>query len=138
MRGRLFFAVAAVLAAGACATAGADSGSSASATTSSTQAQRQATVVKVSLENFKFVGIPAVIDGPTVRFDAVNRGSVEHELELLDADGEALGEIEAMKPGKKGTMTIDLPEGQYTAQCILEEGGKTHKELGMVQDFEVS
>ena len=138
MRGRLFVAAAAMLAAGACSTAEADSGSSASATTSSTKPKAQTTVVKVSLENFEFVGIPAVIDGPTIRWDAVNRGSVEHELELLDDNGEALGEIEAMKPGKKATMTIELPPGQYTAQCILEEGGKSHKDLGMVQDFEVS
>ena len=137
MHGRLFFAGAAILAAGACGTAGADSGATPSATTSSTT-PRSATVVKVSLENFKFVGIPAVIDGPTVRFDAVNRGSVEHELEVLDANGEALGEIEAMKSGKKGTMTLDLPTGQYTAQCLVEEGDKTHKDLGMVQAFEVS
>ena len=138
MRGRLFFAAAAMLAAGACATAGADPGSSASATTSSTKPKRQATQVKVSLENFKFVGIPAVIDGPTVRFDAVNKGTADHELDVLDANGEALGEIEAMKSGKKGTMTLDLPPGKYTAQCLVDEGGKTHKELGMVQDFKVS
>lgn len=95
------------------------------------------TVVDVSLIDYEFEGLPATVEGPDVRFDAVNRGPSDHELEVLDADGEALGEIEAMPPGETGSIELELEPGTYRIQCLVPAGDATHAEMGMVADLEV-
>ena len=94
-------------------------------------------VVQVDLENHRFVGLPATIKGPKVFFKATNKGPADHELEILDATGKGLGEIEAMKAGASGTLAVELRPGTYTAQCLVEENGKPHADLGMKTEFEV-
>lgn len=123
--------------------AGCGSADADGSTTASTMAKDKgkttgkATVVEVGLENYRFEGLPDTIKGPKVRFDAVNRGPSEHELEVIGPDGKAVGEIEAMPAGEMGSMEVNLPPGKYAAQCLVEEEGKTHAELGMTQNFTV-
>jgi hypothetical protein len=95
------------------------------------------TKLDVTLQDYAFVGIPDTVRGPNVFFSASIKGSNRHELEILDADGEAVDEIEAFSGGGEHTMAVVLEPGTYTAQCILEEGARTHKELGMVKEFTV-
>lgn len=95
-------------------------------------------VVDVALQDFSFVGIPATVKGPKVFFKASNRGPADHELEILDASGKAVGEVEAMPNGKTGALAVELKPGTYTAQCLVETGGKTHVELGMKTSFQVT
>lgn len=85
-----------------------------------------------TLRDYRFEG-PATVKGPKVFFTAENEGSEPHELEILDASGEAVGEIEAFAPGASAApLALVLQPGTYTLQCILEtSGGQVHKELGM-------
>ncbi|MEZ5165255.1 MAG: cupredoxin domain-containing protein [Acidimicrobiales bacterium] len=99
----------------------------------------------IGFESFDFhygdVDLSTIESGETIRFEMTNRGSQPHEFEVLDADGEALGEVAAMEPGASGGATITFPEaGTYTFQCILvdPETEKPHTELGMTGTFVVS
>jgi len=81
-----------------------------------------------------------IVGGETIRFVMANEGTEPHEFEVLDPDGEALGEVAAIAPGESGGATISFDAtGTYTYQCILvePESGKTHAELGMTGSFEV-
>jgi plastocyanin len=94
--------------------------------------------VELTLKDFAFEGVPAETKGEKVLFEArVITG--EHELEVLDASGKALGEIEPFKTddGEK-TLALKLAPGTYTLQCLVDEGARTHKELGMVATLHVT
>ncbi len=89
-------------------------------------------------ENLDLTGV-AVDD--TIRFVMDNVGQQAHEFEVLDPDGEPIGEVAATNPGESGgaTMTFTAP-GVYTYQCILVDPAtnQPHTELGMIGTFEVS
>lgn len=94
-------------------------------------------VLEYELADYKFVG-PTEAEAGKLFFKAENTGTEDHELEILDANGEAVGEVEAMPPGDKGTLAVELEPGTYTLQCILEtKDGKVHKDLGMEAEFTV-
>jgi plastocyanin len=89
-------------------------------------------------ENLELDGIA---DGDTIRFVMDNAGEQAHEFEVLDPDGEPIGEVAATNPGESGgaTMTFTAP-GVYTYQCILVDPAtnQPHTELGMVGTFDVA
>ena len=89
-------------------------------------------------ENLDLTGIA---DGDTVRFAMDNTGEQAHEFEVLDPDGEPIGEVAATNPGESGgaTMTFTAP-GVYTYQCILVDPAtdQPHTELGMIGTFDVA
>ena len=94
-------------------------------------------VLEYGLVDYHFDG-PASVDGGKIFFKATNEGTEDHELEVLDSNGEPLGEVEAMPPGEEGSAAIELESGTYTLQCILETAdGEVHRDLGMVMDLEV-
>lgn len=94
-------------------------------------------VLEYELIEYEFNG-PVDTRAGKIFFEAVNRGTEDHELEILDADGAALGEIEAMPPGQEGAFAVELEAGTYTLQCILEnENGKQHADLGMRSELVV-
>jgi plastocyanin len=85
--------------------------------------------------------VDGIIAGETIRFEMTNAGTQPHEFEVLDPDGNAIGEVAAVEPGASGgaTMTFEAP-GVYRYQCILvdENTGDQHTELGMKGTFEVA
>lgn len=89
---------------------------------------------------YEDLDLDGIASGTTVRFEMTNGGTQDHEFEVLDPNGEPIGEVAAIAPGKTGGATITFGEaGTYTYQCILEDA-KTHKgheELGMTGTFEV-
>lgn len=89
------------------------------------------TKVSADAADYVFLKLPATVKGPNVYFTVTNTGQKNHEFEVLGADGEPVGEIPEFKPGEVKSLAIKLNPGTYTIQCILEEGGKTHAELGM-------
>jgi plastocyanin len=94
-------------------------------------------VLEYSLVDYRFEG-PEEVAGHKIFFKAVNNGTEDHELEVLDASGEPLGEVEAMPPDEEGSAAIELEAGTYTLQCILETAdGKVHRDLGMVAELVV-
>jgi plastocyanin len=93
--------------------------------------------VDFGYENLDLAGV-AVDD--TIRFVMDNVGEQAHEFEVLDPDGEPIGEVAATNPGESGgaTMTFTAP-GVYSYQCILVDPAtnQPHTELGMIGTFEV-
>lgn len=97
------------------------------------------TVIEVTLADFVFRDLPASVKGERVFFTATNIGPSEHELEVLDARGEAVDEIEAHPPGSgPKTLAVRLKPGAYTVQCILKTpDGRSHADLGMTAPLQV-
>lgn len=94
-------------------------------------------VLEYSLLDYRFEG-PEKVTGHKIFFKAANDGTEDHELEVLDANDEPLGEVEAMPPGEEGSAALELEAGTYTLQCILETAdGKVHRDLGMVAELVV-
>ncbi len=89
---------------------------------------------------YENLDLDGVSDGDTIRFVMNNAGEQAHEFEVLDPDGEPIGEVAATNPGESGgaTMTFTAP-GVYTYQCILvdPETNRPHTELGMIGTFDV-
>ena len=78
--------------------------------------------------------------GETIRFEMTNDGDQPHEFEVLDPDGKAIGEVEALDPKKSGAAIVTFADaGTYTYQCILKDPatGTKHTMLGMTGTFEV-
>jgi plastocyanin len=79
--------------------------------------------------------------GETIRFEMANAGTQAHEFEVLDPDGDAIGEVASTEPGAASGATLTfVSPGVYSYQCILvdESTGKPHTELGMEGTFEVT
>jgi uncharacterized cupredoxin-like copper-binding protein len=94
-------------------------------------------VLDYALLDYRFEG-PKTAEGHKIFFKAVNDGTEDHELEVLDPKGEPVGEVEAMPPGEEGSAALELEPGTYTLQCILETAdGRVHRDLGMVAELEV-
>ncbi len=85
--------------------------------------------------------LSGISEGDTIRFAMTNTGDQPHEFEVVDPDGNPLGEVAATDPGASSgaTISFDAP-GDYTYRCILvdPDTGKEHTELGMEGAFEVS
>jgi plastocyanin len=90
---------------------------------------------------YEKLDVDGIADGDTIRFVMDNTGEQAHEFEVLDPDGEPIGEVAATNPGESGgaTMTFTAP-GVYTYQCILVDPAtnKPHTELGMFGTFDVA
>lgn len=95
------------------------------------------TVVRVTLQDYAFVGLPATVKGPNVLFEATVKGSNEHELAVHDAAGETVGLLVPFKEGKTKKLAVALQPGTYTIACLVEEGAKPHAELGMKTELQV-
>ncbi len=86
--------------------------------------------------DFSFTGMDVFTGkaGETIEFYLQNNGTVEHEFEILDPSGKALGEVEPVAPGKKAEGVIALGgPGTYTYVCGIEG----HEEQGMKGTFTV-
>lgn len=96
------------------------------------------TKVEVVLQDYAFVGLPQTVAGPNVFFAATIKGGNAHELEIVDETGETVDEIPPFQGRDERTLAVVLAPGTYTAQCLVEEGAKTHADLGMKQTFTVT
>jgi plastocyanin len=91
--------------------------------------------------DYEDLDLDGIAVGDTIRFEMTNSGGQHHEFEVLDGDGNALGEVEAIDPGQTGAANITFDEaGTHTYQCILvdEATGDRHTMLGMEGEFEVA
>jgi uncharacterized cupredoxin-like copper-binding protein len=93
--------------------------------------------VRVDAVDYEFQGIEgeSFESGQVVEFQLHNEApEEEHEFEVFDPEGEALGEVGPTKPGRTGTvkLLVDRP-GRYRVVCGIDE----HEEKGMVSSFTV-
>lgn len=119
--------------------ASASASASAAAKTPAFEETEADTRLDYRLVDYAFDG-PNTAQGPKVYFTAVNEGTENHELEVLDGSGEALGEIAEFAPGAGAEpLALELEPGEYTLQCILETAdGRVHKDLGMALKLTVT
>ena len=96
-----------------------------------------ATVVTATMLDYAFGGIPATVKGTKVFFEVRNDGPAQHEFLVAHADGKEAAEIEPFAAGASQTLAAELPPGDYKVRCLVQEGGKTHAELGMEATFTV-
>jgi len=123
---------------GSASGSGTGTGQSASKTGDAFPESDANTVVKATLRDFAFEGVPATVKGPKVYFEATNQGPTEHELAVLDDSGKELGEIEAFDKGKESKpLALELKSGRYRLACLVKLGDKTHADLGMEASFTV-
>ncbi|MEO6711961.1 MAG: cupredoxin domain-containing protein [Mycobacteriales bacterium] len=77
----------------------------------------------------------AIKAGQQVNITLENNGKNNHELEVFDPSGKALGEIEPIAAGKKDAATFDFPTaGTYKFVCGVDD----HEARGMVSTVTVS
>src|SRR2546429_296820 len=70
----------------------------------------------------------SITPGETVEFELRNTGTEEHEFEVLGPDGQAVGEVSEVQPGKSGEAEMTFTKsGTYTFRCAL----KDHEQRGM-------
>jgi iron uptake system component EfeO len=84
-------------------------------------------VVLISAHEYAFDPSTVEIETGPVRFEVTNTGTVEHELEIIDAGGTVVDEVEGLVPGLTRELTVDLEPGTYTYVCRIAG----HEEAGM-------
>lgn len=122
--------------------AGPDGASGAEGATATPEAAD--TTVTVTLAEYSVEPDAATVPAGSIKFLAKNAGKEVHELYLLkvrDAGYDVVGEIENLAPGSSGSMTLDVPPGQYRLACLIVPGeaGSTvdHFKKGMQTGFTV-
>jgi len=93
----------------------------------------EGSVVGVVMREFEFEPRPLVAKAGRVRFQLMNRGSVEHDFmitEIMDMEHER----DLVQPGQSKTIEVDLKPGVYEVVCTVPG----HKEAGMKATIEVS
>ena len=69
-------------------------------------------------------GAPA--KGTRQRIELDNRGSLAHNIEILDGDN-VVGKLRSFPAGQERGLTVDLPPGDYRFICTVAD----HDEKGM-------
>ena len=92
--------------------------------------------VEVTATEWGYPGLEFFVakQGETVKFVLTNRGTVEHEMEVLNPLGESAGEVGPTAVGQSGEVVITFREkGEWFVQCGIEG----HLEHGMRRIVEV-
>lgn len=121
-----------------------------------------ATAVNVELNEWTVDPMPDTVAAGAVELTAVNVGQAPHEMLIvrspasgdlpLDRDGAVdedalepdavVGEVEGLKSGEQGSLTVDLPAGDYLLLCNLVhvDGPIVESDyaFGMVDGFTVT
>jgi plastocyanin len=64
--------------------------------------------------------------GVSQRIDLDNRGTLAHNIEILDGD-RIVGKLRSFPEGQERGLTVDLPRGEYRFVCTVAD----HDEKGM-------
>ncbi len=120
---------------------------------------------RVDMADFAFGELPALDSGPLV-LEVANSGQEPHEMVVLRLEGVSvkdlvpmltgppgegaaptgpppfrfMGGVQAIMPGKRAWVTLNLPAGDYALICFIPSPankGQSHAALGMVQSFRV-
>ena len=113
-------------------------GSTTGATTGAKTATAPAgpAVARVGVAESEYAIQPKVAKVPktgTVTFAVVNRGKIDHALEIEGPDGEV--ETDAIKPGGKATLKADFTRaGSFKWYCPIAD----HEQRGMTGEVQVA
>lgn len=93
--------------------------------------------VEVTATDYALTGLSGFTAkvGEKVEFKLENKGSTQHELEILGPDGKVIGEVGPTDPGKDGEVVLELTvAGTYTYLCGIAD----HASRGMKGTFTVT
>lgn len=93
--------------------------------------------VEVEATDHAFEGLSSFTakTGEKIEFKLENKGTTEHELEILGPDGKEAGEVAPVKPGATGEAVITLTvPGTYSYKCGIGD----HADKGLKGTFTVS
>lgn len=93
----------------------------------------QGQVVGVVLREFEFEPKPIKARTGRVRFQLMNRGTVEHDFVIPAIQQHGDHELHLLKPGETRVVEIELRPGSYEVICTV----RGHREAGMVGRIEV-
>ena len=94
-------------------------------------------IVDVTMVDFAYRDLPSTIKGRKVFFSVRNDGPSAHEFIVFSEAGGSLGGVHINEVGKTDSAALTLEPGRYAVQCLLNEGNRTHAELGMKATFAV-
>ena len=100
-------------------------------------ADRPARTISIRASEFRFEGDGgiSITAGESITFDVRNTGELIHELQVLDADGQRLGQTGEIPPGAKREVTVRFESpGVYQVICDIDD----HLSLGQRAQFEVT
>ncbi len=90
--------------------------------------------VEVLATDFKFDPRAVTISTGTATFMVRNQGGVEHDLVILDDQGQPLAGTPTIAPGRTATFEASLSPGSYAVVCTLPG----HREVGMTGELTVT
>ncbi len=93
--------------------------------------------VDIVADEYSFAGDPgdAIVAGETIRFIVSNGGELNHEMQVLDADGRLLDRTAEIPPGGRDEVTVTFAEpGTYQVICDIDD----HLSRGQRAQFEVA
>ena len=93
--------------------------------------------VEVTAKEYAFTGLAGFTAkaGEKIEFKLENKGTMQHELEILGPDGKNIGEVGPTDAGEDGEVVIELKAaGTYTYLCGIAD----HATRGMKGTFTVS
>jgi len=102
-----------------CGSDDADSGS-----TSELSSEDVSQTIEFTATEYDFsVDASTVIEpGEVVRFRLTNVGELDHEMEILDANGRLIDEIERLAPGESGEVLLSFESaGRYQLICDIDD-----------------
>lgn len=86
------------------------------------RSDKEVQVVKVKLSE-KGLGFKKVkVRRGKAKFEVENEGEYRHAFELVgqNGNGEFNIALPALDPGEKSIFTLELPEGEYEAYCLID------------------
>ncbi|CAN5861655.1 hypothetical protein BH23ACT10_BH23ACT10_28230 [soil metagenome] len=140
----------------------ASDGASEGASEAASEPAADATEVTVELDEWTVAPMPDTVPAGAVELTAVNVGQAPHEMVIVkapasgelavDEDGAVdedalgadalIGEVEGLKSGEQGSLSVDLPAGDYVLLCnLVHVDGpitESHYKFGMADDFTVT
>jgi len=94
----------------------------------------ESAVVGVVMREFEFEPRPLVAKAGRVRFQLMNRGSVEHDFMITELMMDMEHDRDLVQPGQSKTIEVDLKPGVYEVVCTVPG----HKEAGMKVTIKVN
>jgi plastocyanin len=89
--------------------------------------------IRTKADEYRFdPGRIVVTSDRPLRFDVENKGTLAHNLTILDGDRK-LAALRSFPPGEQRTLNADVPPGSYRLVCTVSD----HEELGMVGELYV-
>jgi plastocyanin len=78
--------------------------------------------------------VPTFLVGDQVTFEASNGGTLDHDLQVVGPDGQAIETADAVAPGDALNVTIDLDEpGIYQLNCLVDNHLTEHNMQALIQ-----